>query len=182
MKDTLAFLRYSIGVLSKINQIMSVIWDKPEDYFKHYTTEYYLIDLYYRKSVLYFRNLDVSENPVEELLEQLKKEIESRYAQFIYTLNREWLNCLQSTSYDYSAINTHKQYDFFKNHIAPLKQKVAVIISDALRYEVAHELLNELHKDDKNISELAFQLASIPSETSFGMANLLPGNCLYRPY
>ncbi len=45
LKDTLAFLRYSIGVLSKINQITSVIWDKPEEYLKHYTAEYYLIDL-----------------------------------------------------------------------------------------------------------------------------------------
>lgn len=176
LKDTLAFLRYSIGVLSKINQITSVIWDKPEEYLKHYTGEYYLIDLYYRKSVLYFRNLDASETPIEELLEQLKQDIDSRYAQFIYTLNHEWLACFQTIGYEYSAINTHKQYDFFKNYIAPLKQKVAVIISDALRYEVAHELLNELHKDDKNVSELAFQLASIPSETSFGMANLLPGN------
>ena len=176
LKDTLAFLRYSIGVLSKINQLTSVIWDKPEDYLKHYTTEYYLIDLYYRKSVLYFRNLDVSETPIEEQLEQLKQDIESRYAQFSYTLNHEWLACLQTIGYDYINIKTPKQYDFFNNYISPLKQKVAVIISDALRYEVAHELLNELHKDDKNVSELAFQLASIPSETSFGMANLLPGN------
>ena len=176
LKDTLAFLRYSIGVWSKINQVASVIWDKPEEYLKHYTSDYYLIDLYYRKSVLYFRNLDVSETPIEEQLELLKQEIESRYAQFIYTLNHEWLDCLKSKEYDYSTINAYKQYDFFKNHIAPLKQKVAVIISDALRYEVAHELLNELHKDDKNVSELAYQIASIPSETSFGMANLLPGN------
>lgn len=176
LKDTLAFLRYSIGVLSKINHITSVIWDKPEDYLKHYTAEYYLIDLYYRKSVLYFRNLDVNETPIEELLEKLKQDIESRYAQFIYTLNHEWLSCFQTIGYEYKYLKAQKQYDFFKNYISPLKQKVAVIISDALRYEVAHELMNELHKDDKNVSELAFQLASIPSETSFGMANLLPGN------
>jgi uncharacterized protein (TIGR02687 family) len=176
LKDTLAFLRYSIGMLSKINQIPSVIWDKPEEYLKHYTSDYYLIDLYYRKSVLYFRNLDASETPIEELLEQLKQDIESRYAQFIYTLNHEWLACFQTIGYEYKYLKAQKQYDFFKNYISPLKQKVAVIISDALRYEVAHELMNELHKDDKNVSELAFQLASIPSETSFGMANLLPGN------
>jgi uncharacterized protein (TIGR02687 family) len=176
LKDTLHFLRYSIGVLSKINLIPSVIFDKPEEYLKIYTAEYYLIDLYYRKSVLFFRSLELSETPIEELLEQLKRDVESRYSQFIYTLNREWLSCLQTVEYDYNKINTQKQFDFFKNYIAPLKQKVAVIISDALRYEVAHELMNELHKDDKNVSEIAFQLASIPSETLFGMANLLPGD------
>ena len=80
-----------------------------------------------------------------------------------------------AVGYDYKKIKAQKQYDFFQNYVAPLKQKVAVIISDALRYEVAHELVNELHKDDKNVSDLSFQLASIPSDTSYGMANLLTG-------
>lgn len=175
LKDTLAFLRYSVGMLNKINQIPGVIFDKPEDYLKHYTEEHYLIDFYYRKTVFYFRNLELSETPIEEELEKLKLNVENQYMRFTYNLNHEWLACLSAVGYDYKIIKAQKQYDFFQDYIAPLKQKVAVIISDALRYEVAHELLNELHKDDKNVSELAFQLASIPSETSFGMANLLPG-------
>jgi len=45
-----------------------------------------------------------------------------------------------------------------------------------LRYEVANELLTELHRDERNQARLKYQLASIPSETSLGMANLLPVN------
>ncbi len=176
LKDTLAFLRYSTGVLSKITENKSLRWNKPDDYIDKYTQIYYSIDLFYRKSILYYRNLELSTLPVEDKLEQLKIELENKYAKFIYTLNREWLQCLETHDFDYSKLSTAKQYDFFKNQITPRKQKVAVIISDALRFEIAHELVNELHKDDKNVSELSCQLASIPSETSFGMANLLPGN------
>ena len=61
------------------------------------------------------------------------------------------------THLDVYKRQAQKQYDFFQNYVAPLKQKVAVIISDALRYEVAHELVNELHKDEKNVSELSFR-------------------------
>lgn len=176
LKDTLAFLRYSIGMLSKINQISSFILDKPDDYLKRYTGDFFLIDYYYRKCVLFFRNLEMGVTPIEGELEKLKQIVENQYTRFTYTLNHEWLACLGAVGYDYKKIQAQKQYDFFYNYVSPLKQKVAVIISDALRYEVAHELLNELHKDDKNVSELSFHLASIPSETSFGMANLLPGN------
>ena len=175
LKNTLAFLRYSIGVLSKINRVSSFILDKPEHYLKRYTEDFFLIDYYYRKGVLFFRNLEMGETPIEGDLEILKQKVENQYARFTYTLNHEWLACLRAVGYDYKKIKAQKQYDFFQNYVAPLKQKVAVIISDALRYEVAHELVNELHKDDKNVSDLSFQLASIPSETSFGMANLLPG-------
>lgn len=176
LKDTLAFLRYATGVISKIAANQSLRWDKPDDYIEKYTGIYYAIDLYYRKSILNYRILELNTLPVEDKLELLKGELENKYAKFIYTLNREWLQCLSSVNFDYKQLNTPKQYDFYKNQIAPRKQKVAVIISDALRYEIAHELVNELHKDDKNVSQLSCQLASIPSETSFGMSNLLPGN------
>jgi len=175
LKNTLAFLRYSIGVLSKINMVSSFILDRPDDYLDRYTEEFYLIDYYYRKAVLFFRNLEMGDTPIEGDLEKLKQKVENQYARFTYTLNHEWLACLSNVGYDYKKIKAQKQYNFFQNYVSPLKQKVAVIISDALRYEVAHELVNELHKDEKNVSELSFQLASIPSETSFGMANLLPG-------
>lgn len=175
LKGTLSFLMYSTELFSKIDQIKSLVLDTPDEYIQKYTNQYYLIDLLYRKCVFIYRHLELNTTPVEELLEQLKLQVENRYSKFIYTLNREWLSCLSAKGFDYKNISCPKQYDFFERLIRPLKQKVAVIISDALRYEVAQELLNELHTDDKNVSELSCQLASIPSETAFGMANLLPG-------
>jgi uncharacterized protein (TIGR02687 family) len=175
LKGTLSFLVYSTELFTKIDQIKSLVFDTPDEYIQKYTAQFYQIDHLYRKCVFIYRSLELNTIPVEELLEQLKLQIENKYSKFIYTLNREWLSCLSLKQFEYNNISCPKQYDFFKRLIQPLKQKVAVLISDALRYEVAQELLNELHTDDKNVSELSCQLASIPSETAFGMANLLPG-------
>ena len=50
-----------------------------------------------------------------------------------------------------------------------------MIISDALRYEAGYELLSQMHGDSKNTAEIKYMLASIPSKTNVGMAQLLPG-------
>jgi uncharacterized protein (TIGR02687 family) len=58
---------------------------------------------------------------------------------------------------------------------------LVVFISDALRYEVAHELLSELHGDVKNTAKIKYMMASIPSKTNIGMAQLLPsGDLVYN--
>ena len=178
VKDTVLFLRYSTALLSNIKCAGNVVLDSPKDYLQQYTTNYYLIDRYYRKAVEQFQQLEWSIIPIEEQLEAMKSRIENSYARFTYQLNHEWLECLKASDFDYNTIDCFKQYDFFNNWILPQKKKVAVIISDALRYEVAHDLINELHKDDKNVSSLTYQLSSLPSITSFGMANLLPGKVL----
>ena len=41
-------------------------------------------------------------------------------------------------------------------------------------YEVGEHLLSELHADTKNTAEIRYMLASIPSKTNIGMAQLLP--------
>jgi len=51
---------------------------------------------------------------------------------------------------------------------------MAVIISDAFRYEIGHELYNDLLADSKNNLTIQPCLASIPSYTNLGMSNLLP--------
>lgn len=176
IKEILLFLLYSAAMFSKINEAGTLILDKPEEYLQQYTNNYSNIDMYYRKSIELYHQLDTNNIPVEEQLEEIKKKIERSYSRFSFQLNNEWLKCIEAKGFEYKNIECDKQYDFFNNKIAPLQKKVAVIISDALRYEVAQELLSELHKDEKNVSTLSFQLASLPSETSFGMSNLLPGN------
>ena len=75
------------------------------------------------------------------------------------------------------------QADFFKQNITPLlerndREKVFIIISDALRYEVASELKEEIEKDLRGETLLAPQFGVLPSITRLGMAALLPGNHL----
>jgi uncharacterized protein (TIGR02687 family) len=176
LKKSISFLQNSLE-LNKIAVLsQSFVFDKPEYYLENYVNKYARVDYLYRKAILSYKELQRGQLPdLEDQFEKIKRTIDDLYSKFTYKLNREWLECLKDKGFDYSQIRCAKQQDFFANRIAPLKQKVVVIISDGLRYEVATELLNELHKDDKNISQIDFQLASLPSETSFGMANLLPG-------
>jgi uncharacterized protein (TIGR02687 family) len=62
------------------------------------------------------------------------------------------------------------------------RRRSFVIISDALRYEVAQELTGDLNGKYRFQAELASQLGVLPSYTSLGMAALLPHKTLtYKP-
>ena len=66
-----------------------------------------------------------------------------------------------------------RQPDFFKNHIGTPKLKTAVIISDALRYEMAVELMERLN-GKKHVATLEPCLAMLPTETKYCKPSLLP--------
>ncbi len=174
LNNCISFLFDCVLLLSETATIKSYIYDTPEDYIKHYTEILYVIDTYYRRAIVAYQQLNMQSTPIEEAINDWKKRMDKTYYDFTFRLNNEWLKCLQENQFDYKRIVCDKQYDFYDKKISPLQQKVAVIISDAMRYEVAVELLAELHADDKNVSSLSVQLASVPSTTKFGMANLLP--------
>ncbi len=175
VKNALKYVVQMAKMQMRINAIESYILDAPEEYIQAYTNEWYKIDASYRRAVAIYKNLDVAEIPAHINLDQLHEELNTTYEKHTDVLNREWLKCLNHFNFDYAKINAPKQYDFYNSEIATTKVKVAVIISDALRYEAAYELLSEMHSDSKNTAEMRYMLASIPSKTNVGMAQLLPG-------
>lgn len=74
------------------------------------------------------------------------------------------------------------QATFYRDYIAPLvrdgDKKAVVIISDALRYEVAEELGSLIRKEDRFDASLDAVLGVLPSYTQLGMAALLPHSTL----
>lgn len=178
MQNFLKYVTHIAKLHQMINSISSYILNKPEDYLKAYTEELYFIDSLYRKAIKAYKLIDYSELPPTIPLDDLHMALNNRYEEHTDKLNREWLKCLNQFGFDYANIPVSKQYDFFKNEIEPLNQKVVVFISDALRYEVAHELLSELHSDVKNTAKIKYMMASIPSKTNIGMAQLLPSDDL----
>ena len=173
-----ACLRYVIQVAKMhqlVGDISSYVLDRPEEYVQLYTNTLYKIDGSYRRAIASYKNLDIPEIPKAFGLEQIHSSLNAAYDKHTDMLNREWLKCLHYFEFDYSKINVPKQYDFYDTEIATADQKVVVIISDALRYEAAQELLSEMHGDSKNTAEMRYMLASIPSKTNLGMAQLLPG-------
>jgi uncharacterized protein (TIGR02687 family) len=181
MQNFLKYLTHLAKLHQMVNGISSYILNKPEDYLNAYSEELYFIDSLYRKAIKAYKIIDHSELPSTILLDNLHLALNNRYEEHTDKLNREWLKCLNQFDFDYTKIPVPKQFDFFKNEIEPLNQKVVVFISDALRYEVAHELLSELHGDVKNTAKIKYMMASIPSKTNIGMAQLLPsGDLIYN--
>jgi hypothetical protein len=173
LSNTVRFLIYLANINSQLNEISGYIYDSPDEYIEKYAQDFYRIDQNYRKAIDFYRSVDVSELPDFIQLDPLKDLLEDRYESFLEKLNREWLKCFSEQGFSYKNLATPKQYDFIKREIVPYELKIVVIISDALRYESAMSLLSELHGDSKNEAVIRHQLASIPSTTQFGMANLL---------
>jgi uncharacterized protein (TIGR02687 family) len=73
------------------------------------------------------------------------------------------------------------QRDFFREHVGDFRrrnQRICVIVSDALRYEIAEELLTRIRNVDRYGAEIAPMLGVLPSYTQLGMAALLPNKAL----
>ncbi len=54
------------------------------------------------------------------------------------------------------------------------RDKVFVIISDALRFEVARELADSLNSETRGSTDISYLQGVLPSTTKFGMASLMP--------
>ena len=174
-KDTIRFLRHVLKTTLAIDNIATYSLSLPDEYIANYTNDHYKIDTNYRRAILYIDEMDTVEVPDNINLEQLQNHLNETYNKHVDQLNRQWLQCLSRVDFKYSNIQTPKQYDFYNTEVAQVEQKLVVIISDALRYEVGTELLSKMHGDTKNTAEIRHMLASIPSKTSVGMAQLLPG-------
>lgn len=176
VRATLKYLVQTAKIHRYTGKIKGYILNRPEDYLENYTQHWYKIDAAYRKGVSMYRSLDQTEIPQFIELERVHENLNRLYEKHTDQMNREWLKCLNHFNFDYSQLKVAKQYDFYEREIADLDQKVVVIISDALRYEAAQELLSEMHGDPKNTAEMRYMLASIPSTTNVGMSQLLPGS------
>ena len=64
--------------------------------------------------------------------------------------------------------------DAYDENILDKDKKVFVIVSDALRYEIAEELQRKITLEDRYTAELEAACSVLPSYTALGMAALLP--------
>ncbi|WP_431809864.1 BREX-1 system phosphatase PglZ type A [Brevibacillus agri] len=144
------------------------------DMFRAYVNEYHQMDTYYRKFYVAYDNETNS-----EILKKLKVMVENLYTNW-YTgeLSSHWSAAVHDemkTSWMIPGVQNQK--DFYRSFVAPkLHQgdRVFVIISDALRYEIAAELSDKLNSETKGACEIQPLLGVIPSVTKLGMASLLP--------
>ena len=173
-KLQIMFLYYTAGVYAVLEGYRSFKFNTAEDYIKEYTNELYKVDLNYRNAVSAFNKVNDSLFEFDEIANNVFNDLNHKYDRFLIELNVEWQQVLKENNFNLNEIEVDKQYDFYKNNLKGFDYKMVVIISDALRYELGHELYNDLLSDSKNNLSIEPSLASIPSYTNIGMTNLLP--------
>ena len=149
--------------------------------FKAYADTYYQIDYLYRKFYYYYDK----EQEKDILKKSLRPEVEKLYTNtLLRKLLSRWSRLIDSELAGQWKIElTDSQMDFYKRYVDKILRKddrsrVAVVISDALRYEAAVELSESLNKDTWGLAELSYMAGVLPSYTKLGMASLLPHNSL----
>lgn len=133
----------------------------------------YMIDTYYRKFYYYLDKVGLT-TPLEKIRDLVENMYTNKYlTDFAYKWNQSL------TDEEFQAYTGDRQQDFYSEYVRPFMReagggRVVVIISDGMRYECARELLENLELDEKCDAKISHMLSVLPSETTLGMASLLP--------
>ena len=92
---------------------------------------------------------------------------------FLSELNRTWTRLLGEQGLA-ALTDVPRQQDFYRRNVAPAENRVYVIVSDGLRYEVARELADRMTGKLSGNTECAAMVGLLPGVTPVGMAALLP--------
>lgn len=156
---------------------LSLVMESFDDGLERYRREWFRIDQLYRQFVFAARTAEYPKP-----LEALREQVEKRYTnKFVYELGNAWqLQVDQIERWRSTALRS--QTAFYSRYVEPLvrdsDKKAVVIISDAMRYEVADELGSLIRQEDRFDARLEAVLGVLPSYTQLGMAALLPHTTL----
>lgn len=161
-------LKYAYLIMKSIE-----IMDFPSDIdamVKDYQSDKYRIDSYYRWFYYSFDQI-ADTDPFLSVQERVDNIYTNTWLQRTVP---KWNQAL--TQEACNRLGLVHQENFFDHYLRPYdgKERVIVIISDALRYECAMELMHRFELDEKCTAKMDGMLSSLPSVTSVGMASLLP--------
>lgn len=142
-----------------------------------YTTDYYKMDTYYRQFHLCFdESLTVSNEVLDDLFKHVVEKVEGLYnGWFLTQLGSNWSDVCADELAQYGRIlEVNQQEMFYRSKVASNDNKVYVIVSDALRFEVAASLTEQLRRETQSKVTLESVQGIFPTITKFGMAALLP--------
>lgn len=145
-----------------------------------YTDELYRLDTWYRQMHLALGRVLISAPyGLDEDFRACSDQIENLYKNWFFAgVSRRWEDATEDELTRNGYVDgIPRQLDFFMSSVEPIVRagkRACVVVSDALRYEVAAELAETLEQNTKGTCELASMQATFPSITSCGMASLLP--------
>jgi len=142
--------------------------------YRSYVNDYHQMDMYYRKFYVAYDN-----DTNSEILKKLKTMVENLYTNwFMSELSSNWSAAIQDDMKQAWILpGVQNQKDFYRSFVSSRVnngERVFVIISDALRYEIAVELSDKLNSETTGACDIQSLLGVVPSVTKLGMASLLP--------
>ena len=144
---------------------------------KEYTESYYQMDTYYRLFHLSFqKSLETSNILLDDLFKHVVDKVEGLYTHwFLGELGNNWSDvCADELATYGKVLEVPQQEEFYCSRIKTSDTRVFVIISDAMRYEVAAAMADQLRRETQSKVSLGSMQSIFPSITKFGMAALLP--------
>jgi uncharacterized protein (TIGR02687 family) len=157
-----------IQALSEANLFMDSLLNGVQNY----SRLWYQLDQLHRKFTYHVRMSGQA-----SLMSTLTEQIENLYSNnYLLKLGDRFQAFVDDAS-KWEALPIRRQNEFFANWVQPFldkDNKICVIISDALRYEIGDELLSLIRQEDRYSAEIEPVLAMLPSYTQLGMAALLP--------
>ena len=144
---------------------------------KEYADDYYRMDTYYRQYHLAFgKSLTVGNDQLDDLFKQVTDRVEGLYTHwFLGELGNHWSDVCAEELVQYGhLLEVPQQEAFYRQRVKGQENRVFVIISDALRYEVAASLAEQLRRETQSKVVLSACAGIFPTVTKFGMAALLP--------
>ncbi|MDQ0187847.1 BREX-1 system phosphatase PglZ type A [Cytobacillus kochii] len=144
------------------------------DLYQAYVNDYHLMDTYYRKFYVAY-----DEESNHDLLKKLKNLVEDLYTNwYMGELSSHWSQAVESEMTQNWSLPGVKNQQYFYSAFIDSKvrngERVFVIVSDAMRYEIGVELAERLNTETMGVCDVETLLGVVPSITKLGMPSLLP--------
>jgi uncharacterized protein (TIGR02687 family) len=139
---------------------------------EQYARVWYQLDQRYRKFITHVR-----QSGQTTLFDALAQKVENLYTNsYLLKVNNQWQAVVDNLA-TWDGRPVLPQQAFFEWLVRPFLErdnKVFVVISDGMRYEIGEELLRLIRQEDRYDADLEPALTLLPSYTQLGMAALLP--------
>ena len=169
----------------KEKYIDGFVFDSARTLYKAYEQELYKFDSTYR--IFCENSIQISKDGSDILKSTgLVDDIEHLYVDwYLHDLAIVWGKLVDNENLldNWKLMGVNNQQNFFKEEVKGVLNKtqvkrVFVIISDALRYEVAYDIHQQINDEKRFKSAIHSQLGVVPSYTQLGMGSLLPHQSL----
>lgn len=154
--------------VARVRPLLKKTSGSPAAWVETYATDWYRVDRAQRTLEAWVAKLDDDPEPA---LEQAVGLVRRHHEALLQDMADGWAKALIGAGW--SAGDALHQTRIYPEHVEPVLGRVAYFFVDAMRYEMAADLVEQL--DGAEDLRLAPAIGALPSITPIGMAALLPG-------